>query len=246
MRTMNAIVFLTMPLLSSIFAGCTTQVEVVDTNGREGIDQQFVEGSDCIEAALPDNGCFDYGTLKMQAHEICQQAGLQLVGLSINPVEECDNGFLGSVEYQCCSIPPPPPPPVPGVCTNGSVGDGVCIDYASLKIQAEIQCKEAGSYLTGLVLDSNGGCDNETASGATYECCSTAPPPPPPVPGVCTSGSVGDGTCQTLDQFKIGASDACNQNGGGLIDFQIDFGACSNGEALSGTYVCITGGDYCP
>ena len=246
MRLMNVIVFLSIPVLSSVFAGCAPQVEVVGAQGREGIDQQFVEGNDCIEASLAENTCIDYASIKQQAYDICLQAGLQLTGLSVKPVDGCDSNFGGSADYQCCAIPPTPPPPVPGVCTNGTVGDGVCIDYVSLKIQAEIQCKEAGSYLTSFTPDSSGGCENETASGANYECCSTAPPPPPPVPGLCTSGTVGNGTCQTLDQFKIGASDACNQSSGGLIDLQIDFGSCSNGEALSGTYVCITGGDYCP
>lgn len=246
MRIMKAIVFLSIPLLSSVFAGCATQVEVVESNGRQGVDQQFVEGNDCIEASLPENTCIDYSSMKQQVYDICQQAGLQLTGLSVKPVEGCNSEVGGGADYQCCPIPPPPPAPAPGTCTNGNVGDGTCIDYDSLKIQAQILCKEAGLYLTDFVVDSGDSCGNNAAANAAYECCATPPPPPPPVPGVCTSGTVGDGTCQTLDKFKIGASDACNDLGAGFIDFQIDFGSCANGEAVAATYVCITGGDYCP
>ncbi len=246
MRTMNAIVILSIPLLSSFFTGCATQVEVVESNGRQGVDQQFVEGSDCIEASLAANTCIDYSSMKQQAYDICQQAGLQLTGLTVTPVDGCDSNVGGGADYQCCAIPPAPPPPVPGVCSNGTVGDGTCIDYESLKIQAMIHCKESGLYLTDFVVDSGDSCGENAAANATYECCFTPPPPPPPVAGVCTTGTVGDGTCQTMDIFKIGASDACNELGAGFIDFQIDFGSCANNEALSATYVCITGGDYCP
>lgn len=247
---MRKMVFLSGSLLASLFVGCAAEIEVVDD--RTGINQQFVEGSACIEASLPANGCIDYSTVKTQVYDICLQADMQLTGIMVDPNGNCNNGngTNGAVEYQCCpAAPPTPPPPKPppvesGVCTSGTIGDGTCQSYVDFKMAATESCNQAGSALFDLVVD-DGTCAAGEAASAAYTCCAPAPTPPP-VPGVCTNGTFGDGTCQDYGDWKTIAWEACNQAGATLIDVVLDTGTCTNGEVVSMTYTCISSGDYCP
>jgi hypothetical protein len=250
---MRKIILLSSLLVSSLFVGCAAEVEIVDDGALEGVNRQFVEEAACIEATLPANGCLDWVTVKTQTYEICLQADMQLTGLIIDPNSSC-NGGSGTnvdVQYQCCPAAPPspeppkPPPGEPGVCTGGTLGDGTCQSYADFKMAAWELCKQAGADLVDLVLDNASCPDGETGSVA-YKCCTPAPQPPP-VPGVCTTGTLGDGTtCQFYDDYKLAAWEACNQAGATLYNLTIDTESCGNGEAKSMSYVCLSSGDYCP
>jgi len=111
MRTLNALVVLSLPLFWSLFSACAADVKYGSDNTQFGVGQQFVEGDGCTIASLPSSGCLDYGEIKMQTYDTCQQAGLQLVAISVKTVDGCDNATEGAVDYQCCPAPPPPPPP---------------------------------------------------------------------------------------------------------------------------------------
>lgn len=243
MRTMKTLVFLSLPLVATFFGGCAADVKVADENARPGTDQQLVEGSECIQATLPASGCIDYGDLKMQAHDACQQAGMQLVALTIEPVDGCNNVTEGAGDYQCCPVAAPEPPD-PGTCTSGTIGDGTCQSHEDLKMAGWDLCKQSGFVLTDLVFD-DGACPGDSAISAAYECCSGGTAQPPPPPSICASGTIGNGSCQGYADFKMAAHETCEQAGFVLFDVIPDPGACADGEAISASYACTSSGP-CP
>lgn len=249
---MRKIVCLSLSLVGWLFAGCAAEIEVVDNDELGGVNQPFVEGSGCIEASLPAGECVDYGTIKTQTYEICLQADMQLTGLIVDPNADCNNGSgtSGAVEYQCCPAappgppPPPKPEPEPAVCTGGTIGDGTCQSYADLKMAAWETCKQGGSELVDVLID-QGACAEDEAASIAYKCCAAAPSPPPE-PQVCTGGTIGDGTCQSYDDLKMGAWEACKATGFSLFDLVLDNGACAAGQAASAAYKCCGGGEPTP
>lgn len=125
----------------------------------------------CTVTTLPDAGCLDYGDLKMQAYAACQQAGLELFGIYIKPVDGCDNVTSGAADYQCCAKPPVQDVPPPDICANGTVGDGTCQTYDVLKTAAWDACLQSNFKLYDLTIDT-GSCADGLATSMTYSCIS--------------------------------------------------------------------------
>lgn len=249
MRTAKAMVCLVIPILVNVFGGCSPQVSIEDKNARAGIDQQFVQSAECINASTPEGQCLDYGNLKMLISDACTQQNMQLVGVTVKEVNGCDNTVGGAADYQCCPIEPPQPETLPADapgCSHATVPEMGCLDYGQIKIQADVACKQQGLMLMAIAIKQVDGCDNSTSGAADYQCCAVPPAPdPPPPPDVCLSGTIGDGTCQTYDDLKTAAWNACLQSNYKLWDLTVDAGSCADGLATSLTYSCISGGS-CP
>ncbi|HRI66922.1 MAG TPA: hypothetical protein PK156_21895 [Polyangium sp.] len=258
MRTTNTQITLVLAFVSSLFAGCAADIEMGSEQVTSKMAPQPVEEAACTTGVLPATGCADYGDLKMQSYEACEQAGLQLVNISIKIVEGCDNQTAGAVDYQCC---PAAPPPDPVECTNepnttGTLTFATCQGYADLKMAAWQACEQEGRVLFNLTPDGTG-CPEWEGTSVAYECAATnqcAPPhpepdpgpTPPPEPGVCTTDTITYSTCQTYSDIKMATWEACNQAGSTLIDLTTDAGTCADGTAISVTYKCLSGGNYCP
>lgn len=323
MRTTNTKVGLLLVLVSGLFVACAPEVEYGSENSASKMAGQPVAEAECIGGTLPASGCLDYGEIKMQTYEACEQAGLQLVVLEIVPVAGCDNQTSGVANYQCCPAQPPAPAPTdPGGCTkelldfdtcqthadlkmasfaaceqNGLVlvdyypdstgcaeGEGKSVVYlcagngsscyppsppntgvctkdwrsfdtcqtlADLKLTAMEACEQNGLILTGLIPESGGCADGEGLSmvflcGSDDQACPTLEPPPPSEPGVCVTETLTFATCQTYSDLKMATWEACDQSGGTLVDLDFEAGGCADGEAISASYTCLSGGNYCP
>ena len=262
MRTTNTQIAVVLAFVSSLFAGCAADIEMGGEQTPSEMARQPVEegdGTECTGGTLPATGCADYGDLKMQAYQACEQAGLQLTTIEVKPVAGCDNQTAGAIDYQCC---PPAPPPEPVECTNeppttGTLTYGTCQTYADLKMAAWQFCEQSGLVLFNLTPE-RGSCAEWEGTAVAYECIANAsctpadphpdpgPPPPPPEPGVCATETLTFATCQSYGDLKMAAWEACAQNGGTLIDLTSDPGTCADGTANSVTYTCLSGGNYCP
>lgn len=243
MRTIQSLVFLATPLFAMFFSGCAADVKFADDQARQSADQQLLEGAQCISGSLPANGCIDYGDFKMQAWDACQQADLQLVNISVKPIDGCDNVTSGGGDYECCPVEPsPPPPPPPEGCVTATLDNASCQNAGDSKLAAYDACKLAGLELFNLV-PNQGDCPNGEAISTTYECC-PAPPAPPP-PQICLTATINTGNCQGYGDLKMAAYEACNAAGLILVNLIDDHGNCPDGEAISTTYECASNGP-CP
>jgi hypothetical protein len=247
MRKLHGMVSLSFSLFAALFATACS----MGPGGGEAVAERGLEqgkGSNACAQGVAGDGksCQDLGSLKLEAYNACQEAGLSLVDI------EYIHGACGAdaklAQYECCPPPPPPPAPdpdptpVPGPsdCSYGTVGDGAtCTDPGALKNDAYAICTKAGLDLVDFAY-SGGDCGWQTTI-AKYACCPSAPsdPAPEPDPVACTGGALGDGVlCQDLSIYKLAASDACTQ--AGLVLTSIDYGqeGCPSGQSYKAAYVC--------
>ena len=212
-----------------------------DDPGQQANEAEDLPANDCGDPPIPCTtgvlgdgiACFDYGDIKQQTYDLCVAQGLTLTDLKI--AGDCPDGSANLVEYTCCPIPEP----TPTTCIGLLLGDGsTCQAPEDWKQQAFDACVAEGLSLTGLGLSSDN-CPNGGSTYAKVECCGDANDPgdPPQPPDACIYDALGDGTCQSVEDWKVAAADYCAANALSLAEIYYSE-ECPGGESGYVKFAC--------